>query len=171
MDLFTNCCNNANSHQYEVLHNPKPLDLTETLLELIEYLLWYLPETTGSFQSALIDDVDMQFIDTTFFQNQVLKKMGLNSLADVSYTKPNEDQVSFYKNNLCKNCQKAIIHVSNETKTRSFLRHLRNSIAHGEFHISDDVGIFFDKNESGNYTAIIKVKISCLNTILKELIK
>ena len=79
-----------------------------------------------------------------------------------------EDLVEFYKDSACITCQKVILTKSSkETWIKAFLRHLRNSIAHGRFTTIDNFVIFFDKNNrSEKFTSIIKIDIEKFSKVL-----
>jgi hypothetical protein len=167
---FSQCCENPNVVSYSIVHNPKPLVLAEELLFLIETLLWYLPDVSTSEQSSANTDIDNVLVGDSYFANEILSKLGMNAVNDVAFRNPTTDETSHYRNNLCGNCQKMIISIKRstppETKTRSLLRHLRNSIAHGRFQIIGTHGMFFDVN-SGTCTAIVKVDINKLIATLR----
>lgn len=167
--MFEKCCSISHLKSYSLEHQPKPLIMLPLLRDSIDQLLWYVPGI-DSYQSKpnyLIDDV---LFSVAIF-NEVLESIGLNLEKDVqlidSASVP-EDLVEFYKDSACITCQKVILTKSSkETWIKAFLRHLRNSIAHGRFTTIDNFVIFFDKNNrSEKFTSIIKIDIEKFSKVL-----
>ena len=160
--MFKECCSISNLKSYSLEHQPKPLIMLPWLRDSIDNLLWYVPGI-DSFQSKpnyLIDDA---LFSIPIF-NEVLESIGLDLKTDVylinSGSVP-EELGKFYEDSACTTCQKVILtKKSTETWIKAFLRHLRNSIAHGRFTTIDNLVIFFDKKpKSDIFTSIIKIDI------------
>lgn len=162
---FEICCDQQEKHEYSLIHYPKPLTLPQVMTECIERLLWYSSRSSSQF-------VYNEFIDNFTYEEATFRfithAMGIAE-NDVywSYTIP-EDYVHYYQNEVCIHCQKLIMKIGrqNETKTQTMLRHIRNSIAHGNFTILDDMFIGFDYGASSECTSILKFKpIHLLNAL------
>lgn len=162
---FEICCSNQEKHSYSLIHSPKPLSLPQTMTECIERLLWYSSRSSSQFvYNEFIDDFTYE--EATF--NFIMRAMGIEE-KDIywSYTIP-EEYIHEYQNEICIHCQKLIMKIGrhSETKTQTMLRHIRNSIAHGNFTILDDMFIGFDYGTSSECTSILKFKpIHLLNAL------
>lgn len=171
---FNRCCENNNRIVYTIKHSPKPIKLVPQLRECIENLLWYAPgiNSVQSYDNYLIDNP----IYSDIIFDIILDSMGMNKISDVKvvYGKISKEDEDFYKDELCINCKKMIFNrIKNynrtgkeETITRALLRHLRNSIAHGNFKIINDL-VYFKDSKDDNTNAIIKIDIISLNKTLK----
>lgn len=166
---FEKCCNNSNFINYDIEHKPRPLVLSKEMTESLERLLWYIPNIPSK-QSNPHELVGEKIYDDFCF-DLILNYMGI-SQNDVLWFNGKEnlskEYYDFYKNRICTNCQKLLLRKGAGTKTVNFLRHLRNSIAHGNFNIYDDILIGFDENKNF-ITAIIKIRPRSLLNALKNL--
>lgn len=166
---FNKCCLSPNKTEYNILHEPIPIYLPSNILEVVEMLLWYSPGI-NSRQSRPNSDIDDTIWARARF-NAVLSNMDINVENDIAIGYPTEEQIEFFKDEICLNCQKIIFtHSTNESELKAFLRHIRNALAHGHFQIVNDYIILFDYNRSEINTAIIKVDINKLYDSLKGLI-
>lgn len=154
---YCKCCQNRIEKDYSIQHEPKPLDLTEKLAEVIEMILWYMPniDSVQSFKHELIEESLFDDFTFAFF----LDMMKMNE-EDVLFLNPNEeipdDIWNYYQNKVCTSCQKFVIVIQrNQTKTQNVLRCIRNSVAHGEFNIWDNYFIGFNTFKSKK-KAIVK---------------
>ena len=105
--------------------------------------------------------------------------MGMDEETDVKWLEPNdafdEDDWTYYGNEICCNCQKIIItRQKNLSKTNDLLRCIRNCIAHGHFAVVGDYVIGFNKHTTKNHPegikkAIIKLKPHLLLNALQSL--
>lgn len=172
---FKYCCNNPNKIRYNIMHNPKPIDLIPELRESIERLLWYVPgiESVQSYENYLIDNP--LYSEAVF--DVVLENMQMSRIQDVKIVETiSASDKEFYDNEICTSCQKMILtRVRNykgtgreETITRAMLRHLRNSIAHGSFTVVDNL-VFFRDIYKGITKAIIKIDVLSLDRALKQI--
>lgn len=176
MDDFQYCCQQPQYTKYDIKHNPQPLELTKTLSDTIERLLWYVPNiqsrqshTNEFIQNPLYDEFTFRYL---------LSQIGL-SQEDVMVLGPRDripqNCTDFFEGKICLRCEKMIFTRSTQngtplTKTMSLLRHVRNSIAHGYFTVVDDMFIGFDENPQGSAkTAIIKLNPVTLNNAIKSI--
>lgn len=179
-ETFRYCCNEAHKIQYNIRHNPKPIDLIPELRDCIEYLLWYVPgiKSEQSYNNFLIDDP--LYSEAVF--DFVLEAMHMLRKEDVKIVNGNveERDKTFYENEICTSCQKMILTLRSnyngtgrkETIIRAMLRHIRNSIAHGNFIVMGNLVFFRDTQEIRNEvftTAIIKIEILSLSKALKQI--
>lgn len=154
--------------EYSIKHSPKPISLNENLLNAIERLLWYVPNIQSK-QSKKNDMIGLSlYSDFTF--DLICSKMELSE-QDVLWPQIiDEETFEFYQNEICYKCQKIILtQTTTETKTVALLRHIRNSIAHGNFTIVNGMFVGFDENTRKGTkinTAIIKVlPVNLLNAL------
>lgn len=176
MDDFQCCCQQPQYTKYDIKHNPQPLELTKTLSDTIERLLWYVPNiqsrqshTNEFIQNPLYDEFTFRYL---------LSQIGLSE-KDVMVLGPRDripqNYTAFFEEKLCLRCEKMIFTRSTQngvplTKTMSLLRHVRNSIAHGYFTVVDNMFIGFDEALQGSAkTAIIKLNPVTLNNAIKSI--
>ena len=175
--MFEKCCANSSCIKYSIKHNPKPITLTHDMDITIKKLLWYMP-CINSHQSELDALVENNLYNDIIF-GYILSNLGMKESTDVKWIGSNDPfgtYWTYYEKRICCNCQKIIIRRSaNSTisKTKSLLKHLRNSIAHGYFTIVNDYFIGFDYNAFGKdqnlkETAVIKIKPSLLINALES---
>ncbi|MDO5039072.1 hypothetical protein [Clostridium sp.] len=171
---FKVCCENRNVREYNMYHNPKPILMNDDLRESIERLLWYVPgiDSVQSYRHELIDDT--LYSEAVF--EFILEYIGIDKNKDTAILNKNQlsKYIRSYENKICESCQKIILSIGKnyntnkkETITRSLLRHIRNSIAHGSFVTINDLVIFRDKNKYDDDMAFIKIRASKLNQALK----
>ena len=175
--MFERCCNSRSTMDYEIVHNPQPIVLSNDMDEVIKNLLWYAPNI-DSFQAIKSELISDKVYDDFSF-TYILSKMGMDESRDVKWIEPNdpfdESDWTFFENSICTRCQKIIItRQKNLSKTNDLLRCLRNCIAHGHFSIVDDYIIGFNKhttknNPEGIKKAVIKIKPEMLLSALKSL--
>lgn len=173
---FRYCCNQTHKVEYNIKHNPRPISLMPALRESIEYLLWYVPgiSSVQSYKNYLIDDI--LYSEAVF--DIILETLRMSRTEDIKIVDENIQELddTFYENEICTSCQKMILTCLDnkngtrrkETVTRSMLRHLRNSIAHGSFTTVGDLVLFRD-TDKGSTTAIIKINVLLLNKVLKQI--
>lgn len=128
---------------YSIKHDDKPLKLSEEMTKNLEYLLWYVPNINSA-QSQ-----ENELTSSLSFENFVFgiikKYMNLENkdVAFLDYIDP--DIVKFYDKKICPHSQKIILTKSSgESKTDCLLRHIRNSLAHGNFNLVEDMLVGFD---------------------------
>ncbi len=169
---FEKCCQFRNEKTYETQHNPKPMDWAREVSESISSLLWYIPniDSVQSYKDELIenkvyDDLTFDYICSYLEMSKVKDFLFLENKAVI-----HEDLWNFYRGEICTNCQKVILtQYSNQTKTKTLLRCIRNAVAHGDFTIVDDMLIGFNVNKQGGKKAIIKIKYKKLRDSLKTI--
>lgn len=166
--MFNKCCDKRKEVSYNIVHSPKPLEITEELRLCLEWLLWYAPDI-NSIQSAKNELISKSIYDDVIF-NIIIKSMGLNINdtkivnSDIHYNLQN-----YYKKSICERCQKLIFTKrSSKTKSEELLRHVRNIIAHGNFNMVGDLLIGFDLYKGIN-KAIVKINPSMLLNAIKEI--
>ena len=172
--MFALCCDNKSESDYEIHHNPAPLALDSSMKQMIDKLLWYIPNI-DSYQSPLIESIDDPFYDDFLFQ-RFLSDMQMQE-NDILWLGSNEEVADhdweYYEESICVNCQKAIISAyKNQTKLRNFLRCVRNCIAHGRFAVIDDMLIGFNikhSKEKQQQKAVIKIKPHLLLRALEHI--
>ena len=175
--MFEKCCNMHSNNKYMILHNPKPISLSESMDETIKNLLWYAPNI-DSYQAAKNDLIQDKIYDDFAF-TFIMKKMGMTEDNDVKWIDPDEDiddnDWAYYENEICLHCQKIVIsRCKSLSKTNDLLRCLRNCIAHGQFAIVEDYIIGFNEqkpknNPQSHKKAIIKIKPLLLLPALESL--
>ncbi len=169
---FKYCCSNETKVSYNIKHNPIPLEMIPELKESIEKFLWYIPgiNSKQSFENDIVDN--LVYSEATFIYILNLLNMSWDEdvkIVDFRYNLENDFE--YYSSKACINCQKIIMKKdNNESILRSLLRHIRNSIAHGNFvPISDNIVMFLDEFRN-NPSAIIKIDILKLNQILNSIV-
>ncbi|MDD7362690.1 MAG: restriction endonuclease [Peptoniphilus sp.] len=159
---FRYTCDRHVKKPYEILHNPRPLPLSEDLTKALEYLLWYVPNI-NSFQSrSNVLITELLYEDFSFRMISETLTLHDEDILFLDYI--DDDIVDYYMESICTNCQKVILTLGEEeTKVSSLVRHMRNAIAHGYFTVVDDRIIAFDvkhypkKEKSYGCTAVIKL--------------
>lgn len=137
---FEQCKNRV---PYSIKHKNRPLKLSEDMTKTLEYLLWYVPNINSA-QSQ-----DNELTSSLNFENFVFgiikNYMSLEN-KDVAFLEYiDNDIVKFYEKKICPHSQKIILTRSEgESKTDCLLRHIRNSLAHGNFNIVEDMLVGFD---------------------------
>jgi len=162
---FNVCCDNPNFIEYKIIHQPKPLPLSNVMTECVERLLWYVPNINSK-QSSKHELIENPLYDEFTF-NFILDKIGM-SVADIHWVDSEIDRttVAFFENKICVNCQKLILQkYRSETKATSLLRHIRNSVAHGRFTVCNDILIGFDMYEKNKYKRGIPTEEVCTGVI------
>lgn len=162
---FEICCNKQNKQEYSLIHFPKPLTLPDSMMECIERLLWYSSRSSSQFvYNEFIDNFTYEEVTFRF----IMDAMNMNDNDIYWSSSLPEEYVDYYKDKICVHCQKLIMKIGrqNETKTQTMLRHIRNSIAHGNFTIINDMFIGFDYGNHSECTSILKFKpIHLLNAL------
>lgn len=161
-----NCCDNPTVVNYSLKHSPQPIRLTTELLESIERLLWYLPNTK-CLQAPTNDFVtDLAYSDKLF--TYILEKMGMTENDVLWYPKSfSPGEAHWSDDKVCINCQKLILQMdASNTKTENLFRHIRNTIAHGRFNLVNGMLVGTDADSSG-ITAIIKLRPERLVAAIK----
>lgn len=166
--MFDYCCETPNLIEYNLLHNEKPILLSNEMLEALERLLWYVPEI-NSYQCSK-NELIKETIYNDFCFNYILSTIGMDE-KDIKILPKNADIESeciYFSEKICTNCQKVVLTKNaTETKSMCLLRHIRNCIAHGRFNVCNDTLIGFD--HQNKHTAIIKIKPKTLLNALKLL--
>ena len=168
---FEYCCGKPNKVQYNIAHNPVPINLLPEIRDSIERLLWYVPciDSVQSLCHPLIDDP--LYSEPIF--DFILETMKISKIKDVCF-EPIEalaEYNEFYNNEICTSCQKIILtKTKQETAVRAMLRHIRNAIAHGSFTVVNDLLFFKDTKTIKNVrhtTAIIKINANSLKRAIE----
>lgn len=137
---FENCKKKV---PYTIEHKKKPLDLTREMTKNLEYLLWYVPNINSaqSQENELTSSLNFE----NFVFGIIKNYMNLEN-KDVAFLEYiDHDIVKFYDKKICPHSQKIILTKSEgESKTDCLLRHIRNSLAHGNFNIVEDMLVGFD---------------------------
>ena len=137
---FENCKKKV---PYTIEHKKKPLDLTREMTKNLEYLLWYVPNINSaqSQENELTSSLNFE----NFVFGIIKNYMNLEN-KDVAFLEYiDRDIVKFYDKKICPHSQKIILTKSEgESKTDCLLRHIRNSLAHGNFNIVEDMLVGFD---------------------------
>lgn len=137
---FENCKKKV---PYTIEHKKKPLDLTKEMTKNLEYLLWYVPNINSaqSQENELTSSLNFE----NFVFGIIKNYMNLEN-KDVAFLEYiDRDIVKFYDKKICPHSQKIILTKSEgESKTDCLLRHIRNSLAHGNFNIVEDMLVGFD---------------------------
>ena len=181
--MFKRCCENRAAAAYKIVHDPKPISLSNDMDVIIKNLLWYAPniDSYQAIKNELIQDTIYDDFSFTYIMN----KMGMDEDQDVKWIEPNdpfdEEDWDYYENEICCNCQKIIItRQKNLSKTNDLLRCIRNCIAHGHFAIVNEYIIGFNrhitkKNPDGKKKAVVKLKphllLDSLNSLTSPLAK
>lgn len=128
---------------YSIKHEDKPLKLSEEMTKNLEYLLWYVPNINSaqSQENELTSSLNFE----NFVFGIIKNYMSLEN-KDVAFLEYiDNDIVKFYEKKICPHSQKIILTKSEgESKTDCLLRHIRNSLAHGNFNIVEDMLVGFD---------------------------
>lgn len=175
--MFDRCCENHTPITYQIVHNPKPINFSDKMDEIIKKLLWYVPNI-DSFQAEKNELIEDSLYDDFSF-TYIMNEMGMDEAKDVKWIEPSdsfdENDWMFFENSICNQCQKIILtRQKNLSKTNDLLRCLRNCIAHGHFSVIDDYIIGFNKhttksNPEGIKKAVIKIKPNLLLKAIKTL--
>ena len=149
---FKPCCDNPKMITFEIRHDPKPLPLSDEMNEAIEFMLLYMPliNSTQKFASEKLEE--RKYGNKTF--RKLLKEIGMNRERDVYIDKNSSDNMiskdlsDAMMRMSCMSCQKFAgrIKKSGESDLGCFLRHVRNSIAHGNFFVKEDMLFGYDGN-------------------------
>lgn len=165
---FNKCCDNRKEASYDIIHSPKPLEISEELRLCLEWLLWYAPDINST-QSTKNELISKTIYDDVIF-NIIIKSMGLTS-NDIKIVNKDihDDLQNYYRKSICERCQKLIFRKrKKKTKSEELLRHVRNIIAHGNFNIVGELLIGFDLYKGEN-NAIIKINPSRLLNAIREI--
>ena len=171
---FSYDCDHHVKKDYSIVHDPRPLPLSEAITRALEYLLWYVPNI-NSFQSpSNVLITEPLYEDFSF--GLVTEALRLNAEDILFLDYIDDDIVDYYMEAICTNCQKVILTTGeHETKISALVRHMRNAIAHGYFTVVDDRMIAFDvkyfpkKDDSYGCTAVLKLDPLHLVSALKLL--
>lgn len=128
---------------YSIKHEDKPLKLSEEMTKNLEYLLWYVPNINSaqSQENELTSSLNFENFVFGIIKNYM--SLENKDVAFLDYIDP--DIVKFYDKKICPHSQKIILTKSEgESKTDCLLRHIRNSLAHGNFNIVEDMLVGFD---------------------------
>lgn len=167
---LSNC---KNKTKYEIKHKNIPIKLNKDLDEAIKYLLWYVPNINS--EQARREDLltNREYDDYIFVE--LMEAMKLRDM-DVLFTgEIPEHIVKDFKEGICLNDQKMVMTLADgETKTMSLLRHIRNSIAHGNFNVVENLLIGFDikklAEEKIEYRSIFKINPKGLVIALRRIL-
>lgn len=128
---------------YSIKHEDKPLKLSEEMTKNLEYLLWYVPNINSAQSQENELTSSLSFENFVFGIIKNYMNLENKDVAFLNYIDP--DIVKFYDKRICPHSQKIILTKSEgESKTDCLLRHIRNSLAHGNFNLVEDMLVGFD---------------------------
>lgn len=128
---------------YSIKHDDKPLKLSEEMTKNLEYLLWYVPNINSAQSQENELTSSLSFENFVFGIIKNYMNLENKDVAFLDYIDP--DIVKFYEKKICPHSQKIILTKSEgESKTDCLLRHIRNSLAHGNFNLVEDMLVGFD---------------------------
>ncbi|MFR8743867.1 MAG: restriction endonuclease [Peptoniphilus sp.] len=128
---------------YSIKHDDKPLKLSEEMTNNLEYLLWYVPNINSAQSQENELTSSLSFENFVFGIIKNYMNLENKDVAFLDYIDP--DIVKFYDKKICPHSQKIILTKSaGESKTNCLLRHIRNSLAHGNFNLVEDMLVGFD---------------------------
>lgn len=128
---------------YSIKHDDKPLKLSEEMTKNLEYLLWYVPNINSAQSQENELTSSLSFENFVFGIIKNYMNLENKDVAFLDYIDP--DIVKFYDKKICPHSQKIILTKSaGESKTNCLLRHIRNSLAHGNFNLVEDMLVGFD---------------------------
>ncbi|EFR33171.1 conserved hypothetical protein [Peptoniphilus harei ACS-146-V-Sch2b] len=128
---------------YSIKHDDKPLKLSEEMTKNLEYLLWYVPNINSAQSQENELTSSLSFENFVFGIIKNYMNLENKDVAFLDYIDP--DIVKFYDKKICPHSQKIILTKSaGESKTDCLLRHIRNSLAHGNFNLVEDMLVGFD---------------------------
>lgn len=137
---FEDC---ENKVAYSIKHEDKPLKLSEEMTKNLEYLLWYVPNINSAQSQENELTSSLSFENFVFGIIKNYMNLENKDVAFLDYIDP--DIVKFYDKKICPHSQKIILTKSaGESKTDCLLRHIRNSLAHGNFNLVEDMLVGFD---------------------------
>ena len=167
------------SHSFEMEnrfglnHKPKPITYSTDVAETLKILLWYAPNN-NSYQAQQDHLIDKEYISDEIF-DFFCSCMGIDPTnVDCRECGDGKDIDENIRGMTREDGTTRIIMVFgnskiSRTKMQSLLEHLRNSIAHGRFSITNDSQfIGFDYNGRG-YTFFIRVGIAKLKLMLRSI--
>lgn len=132
-----------NKVAYSIKHDDKPLKLSEKMTKNLEYLLWYVPNINSAQSQENELTSSLSFENFVFGIIKNYMNLENKDVAFLDYIDP--DIVKFYDKKICPHSQKIILTKSSgESKTDCLLRHIRNSLAHGNFNLVEDMLVGFD---------------------------
>lgn len=132
-----------NKVAYSIKHDDKPLKLSEEMTKNLEYLLWYVPNINSAQSQENELTSSLSFENFVFGIIKNYMNLENKDVAFLDYIDP--DIVKFYDKKICPHSQKIILTKSSgESKTDCLLRHIRNSLAHGNFNLVEDMLVGFD---------------------------
>lgn len=109
--MFNRCCSLRSSMDYKLIHDPKPIVLSNNMDKIIKRLLWYVPNI-DSYQSEKNELISEKLYDDFSF-TYIINKMNMVIDRDVKWIEPkimfDDKDWEYYENNICKNCQKILI--------------------------------------------------------------
>lgn len=128
---------------YSIKHDDKPLKLSEEMTKNLEYLLWYVPNINSAQSQENELTSSLSFENFVFGIIKNYMNLENKDVTFLDYIDP--DIVKFYDKKICPHSQKIILTKSaGESKTDCLLRHIRNSLAHGNFNLVEDMLVGFD---------------------------
>lgn len=159
---FSYDCKNHVKKNYSIVHEPRPLPLSDDLTQALEYLLWYVPNINSFQSSSNVLIIEPLYEDFSFRLISEALHLDDEDILFLDYI--DDDIVDYYMDSICTNCQKMILTTGeHETKISALVRHMRNAIAHGYFTVVDERIIAFDvkhfpkKDNSYGCTAVMKL--------------
>ena len=128
---------------YSIKHEDKPLKLSEEMTKNLEYLLWYVPNINSAQSQENELTSSLSFENFVFGIIKNYMNLENKDVAFLDYIDP--DIVKFYDKKICPHSQKIILTKSEgESKSDCLFRHIRNSLAHGNFNLVEDMLVGFD---------------------------
>ncbi|WII07333.1 hypothetical protein PED39_07005 [Methanomassiliicoccales archaeon LGM-RCC1] len=166
----------AMERKFRLSHRPKPLSYGEDVASMFKLLLWNSPNP-GGYQS-----IDEPLIKSTDLSDEIFdyftSAMGLDEVICIGCAGSGPEDVNGKIMGLEKDdptrrmimaygCGKE----EGQTKMMSMLTHLRNSLAHGRFTLTEDsTFIGFDRNRN-NYNFFLRVESGRILHLLDSMMK
>ena len=109
--MFNRCCEDRSATAYTIVHDPKPISLSDDMDVIIKNLLWYAPNI-DSYQAIKNELIQDKIYDDFSFA-YIMNKMGMDENRDVKWIEPNDtfddEDWDYYESEICCNCQKILI--------------------------------------------------------------
>ena len=96
--MFDRCCGSRSTINYEIVHNPQPIPLSETMDKVIKDLLWYAPNI-DSYQAVKNELISDKIYDDFSF-SYIMNQMQMVEERDVKWIEPNDpfdDDWNYYE--------------------------------------------------------------------------
>lgn len=156
-------------NRFHLIHKSKPLKYSPDISDSLRILLWYTPNTNGyqSDTDPIISEDSLTEETFDYFCNELGVPEGSRICRD-------KTEIDYINQNILntfpENPESKLIMLfdSGHTKTYWLLKHLRNSLAHGRFNITNNEFIGFD-NYNQAYNFFIRLEIKKLQDVLNSM--